>query len=53
MKCPVCGNMECQEDAEEVDLGVGVQKRVLGWDCPECGYMDEAEFRRSESDNHL
>ena len=39
MKCPLCnleGVMEC---AEEVDIGVGIQRHVYGWDCVNCGQI--------------
>lgn len=38
MKCPRCGD-EAQELADEVDIGVGVQKRVYGCECPQCGQI--------------
>lgn len=37
MKCPVCATEDAVECAEEVDIGVGVQKFVWGYDCPKCG----------------
>ena len=48
MNCPVCGNPNCVEEADEVDIGIGVQRRVIGWECPECGYMDAAEFKEDQ-----
>jgi hypothetical protein len=38
-KCPVCGNPEAEECAEEVDIGVGMQRHVWGFECPTCGQI--------------
>lgn len=37
MNCPRCSSHKCQEIAEEVDIGVGIQRRVTGWECLSCG----------------
>lgn len=37
MNCPVCNSPGAIEVAEEVDIGVGVQKFVTGLECPVCG----------------
>lgn len=37
MICPECGNGELVVIEDEVDIGVGTQKHVLGWECPKCG----------------
>lgn len=34
--CPIC-NALAEEVSEEIDIGVGVQKFVTGWECPQCG----------------
>ena len=36
MNCP-CGNTEMIEITEDVDIGVGIQHHLLGWECPKCG----------------
>lgn len=38
-KCPKCGNSECEVLNDEVDIGVGIQKHLLGFDCPTCGQI--------------
>jgi len=35
--CPKCGTHKLQEVTEEVDIGVGVQKHLLGYECLKCG----------------
>jgi len=37
-KCPKCGGL-AEELAEEVDIGVGIQRHVYGAECPECGQI--------------
>lgn len=37
MKCPVCGHDGAEECANEVDIGVGVQRHVWGYTCEKCG----------------
>lgn len=37
MNCPHCNSHRLEEVAEEVDIGVGVQRHVTGWECLECG----------------
>lgn len=37
MKCRACGAADCEIVSEDVDIGVGVQTHVLGYDCPVCG----------------
>lgn len=39
IKCPFCNNPKCEECADEVDIGVGIQKHVFGFDCPNCGQL--------------
>jgi hypothetical protein len=39
MQCPTCGNKDAEELADEVDIGVGVQKHVYGCNCPDCGQL--------------
>lgn len=39
MICPNCNKPGAEECAEEVDIGVGIQKHVWGYDCPECGQI--------------
>ena len=38
MKCPKCG-LEGEKLEEEVDIGVGVQKHLIGMECKNCGQM--------------
>ena len=39
MNCPVCNNPNAEECAHEVDIGVGIQKHVYGYECPSCGQI--------------
>ncbi len=39
MNCPICKNPKCEECADEVDIGVGVQRHVFGYECPDCGQL--------------
>lgn len=41
MKCPICFK-DAEELAEEVDIGVGIQKYVIGIDCPAYGSQEKA-----------
>ena len=36
VECPKCGCKEAEEIVEEVDIGVGVQRFVVGYICPKC-----------------
>jgi hypothetical protein len=36
MRCP-CGNEEMIEISEDIDIGVGTQHHVIGWECDKCG----------------
>ncbi len=38
-KCPKCGAEGAVELAEEVDIGVGIQRHVYGYECSECGQI--------------
>jgi hypothetical protein len=42
IKCPICG-CEAEELAEEVDIGVGVQRFVTGLDCSACGLIPNCD----------
>ena len=37
MNCPVCNLGDVEECADEVDIGVGVQRFVWGYSCKNCG----------------
>ena len=37
--CPKCNIEKCEECAVEVDIGVGIQKHVYGYECPKCGQI--------------
>ena len=37
MNCPVCKAPDVEECANEVDIGVGVQRFVWGYLCSKCG----------------
>jgi hypothetical protein len=37
MNCPKCNQPGAIECADEVDIGVGVQKFVFGYECQQCG----------------
>lgn len=39
MNCPKCNRPDVEVLAVEVDIGVGVQTHVQGWDCPTCGQL--------------
>jgi len=39
VSCPKCGLPETVLIEEEVDIGVGIQKFVVGWDCDQCGRL--------------
>jgi len=39
VSCPKCGFSCAIEIEEEVDIGVGIQKFITGWDCERCGQM--------------
>jgi len=39
MTCPRCGSEDGHKLYEEVDIGLGVQTYVYGYDCPECGQV--------------
>lgn len=36
-KCPICGTTDAVECADEVDIGVGVQRFIWGYVCKQCG----------------
>ena len=36
MNCPKCNQPGASECADEVDVGVGLQKHVWGYECPKC-----------------
>lgn len=42
-KCPICRRAG-DVAYEEVDIGVGIQKFAIGWDCPEHGPICGACF---------
>lgn len=37
VNCKGCGATDCQVISEEVDIGVGAQVHILGYECPVCG----------------
>ena len=37
--CPKCGGHDVDEWADEVDIGVGVQRHVRGIECATCGQI--------------
>jgi transcription elongation factor Elf1 len=39
MNCPKCNATNVEEFAEEVDIGVGVQRHLVGVTCPVCGQL--------------
>lgn len=39
MKCPKCDRTDAEELVEEVDIGVGTLRAVVGYECPDCGIM--------------
>jgi hypothetical protein len=39
VKCPICGRVDTEECAEEVDIGVGVQRHIWGYVCATCGEL--------------
>ena len=38
IECPKCGEIG-EEISEEVDIGVGVQKHLIGMECKKCGQI--------------
>lgn len=40
MNCPKCNQSGATECADEVDIGVGIQKHVWGCECVECGQIE-------------
>jgi len=39
MNCPVCSAPDCVELADDIDIGVGTQKHIYGYECAHCGEM--------------
>lgn len=39
MNCPKCNQPGATECADEVDIGVGIQKHVWGFECATCGQI--------------
>lgn len=39
MKCPQCNADGCEALTEEVDIGVGIQSYVWGYECKDCGQI--------------
>lgn len=39
MNCPKCNTPGAEELADEVDIGVGIQKHVYGYECLQCGQL--------------
>lgn len=37
--CPKCNQSGCEILAHEVDIGVGIQRHVYGFDCATCGQI--------------
>jgi hypothetical protein len=37
--CPLCNQKLAEELCDEVDIGVGVQKHVFGYECEACGQI--------------
>jgi len=52
MKCPECGNLNAEECADVVDIGVGELRHVYGIDCPECGQIPICECGAVNGKNH-
>lgn len=52
MKCPNCPSTDATEIADEVDIGVGVQKFVRGYDCPSCGQVSICPACGSANGDH-
>jgi hypothetical protein len=42
--CPKCGKPDCLVVAEEVDIGVGTQKHIFGFECDVCGPLGVCSF---------
>jgi hypothetical protein len=53
MNCPRCNNPNAVEVADEVDIGVGIQKFVTGCECPECGLLSCCPACGTCTDNHF
>lgn len=52
MNCPHCDAPGCEECADEVDIGVGVQRFVFGYDCPVCGQLPVCRTCGGIGDEH-
>lgn len=52
MNCPVCNNPCAEECADEVDIGVGIQKHVYGFECPVCGQIPVCSTCGGLGENH-
>ena len=50
-KCPRCG-LDCVVVTDEVDIGVGIQEHILGWDCSHCGPISACNECGAPDDNH-
>lgn len=37
VKCPICNGTNCEEQSDEIDIGVGIQRNVWGYICSNCG----------------
>jgi len=39
MNCPGCQSDKLRVIEDEVDIGVGIQKHLIGWECEVCGHQ--------------
>jgi predicted RNA-binding Zn-ribbon protein involved in translation (DUF1610 family) len=52
MRCPRCNLEGCEECAEEVDIGVGLQRFVYGYECPKCGALARCDTCGTITNEH-
>ena len=41
--CPKCGHSTIEIEKDEVDIGVGIQTRIIGLNCESCGQVSCCE----------
>ena len=51
--CPKCGKRQATEQAEEVDIGVGIQRHVYGYECPDCGLLVKCDNCGGIDNDHM
>jgi len=52
VNCPLCNCPDCVECADEVDIGVGIQRHVYGYECQHCGQIPVCNTCGAVGDDH-